>query len=161
MESGAWEQGTGSRLRENLRGGDSAFICITRMHYVQYVQFVIWIYRKFPLIIVFRGMILRPLMWKDVLQALHWDLPFLLFVFCFFLILSVLGVSFPLSVRAQAQRGICAPFLASTWAWSLALPCRLSQVEPKKKILHDPTIFGGLVRLSKTNIFVQKGKTWQ
>ena len=43
MESGAWEQGTGSRLSEswggkgeNLGGGDSALICITRMHFVQY-----------------------------------------------------------------------------------------------------------------------------
>ena len=43
METGAWAQGNGSWLHgnwcgkgENLGGGDSAFICITRMQCAQY-----------------------------------------------------------------------------------------------------------------------------
>ena len=78
-----WSQGLGSRLQEiwgrkvdNLGGGDSAFICITRRHCTQYVKFIIWIYCRFPLNIIFWRMSLRPLMWRDLLQPLHRDLPF-------------------------------------------------------------------------------------
>ena len=108
VESGAWHQGTGSRLRgswggkgANLVGGDSAFICITRMHCTQYVQCIIWIYRRFPLNILFRRMSLRPLMWRDLLTTSSRGLTLFLP-----LILSVLGVSFFSSVRAQARSDI-------------------------------------------------------
>ena len=87
-EEKTWSQGPGNKGREagfagtgagtgvNLGGGDSAFICITTTHCTQYVQFIIWIYRRFPLNIIFQRMSLRPLMWRDLLQPLHWDLPF-------------------------------------------------------------------------------------
>jgi len=61
MESGAWEQQIGSQLRgtwagkgANLGGGDSAFICITRMHCAQYIQFIISVYRRFLLNVVLK-----------------------------------------------------------------------------------------------------------
>ena len=122
-EEKTWSQGPGNKGREagfagtgagtgvNLGGGDSAFICITTTHCTQYVQFIIWIYRRFPLNIVFRRMSLRPLTWKDLLQRLHWDC-----VCFFFLILSVLGVHFLSTVRAEPRSGIHAPFLGPTWA---------------------------------------------
>ena len=118
VEEKTWSQGPGSRLCEiwggkgaNLGGGDSAFICITRRHCTQYVKFIIWIYRRFRLNIIFWRMSFCPLMWRALLQPLHWDLPVFLL-----LILSVLGVSFPSSIHAQAQYGIHPPFLAAAWA---------------------------------------------
>ena len=92
VESGAWHQGTGSRLRgswggkgANLVGGDSAFICITRMHCMQY-SFNSSIYHRFLLNVAFRRMSLHPLTWKELLQSLDQDWPLML------LSLSVLGV---------------------------------------------------------------------
>ena len=91
IEEKTWSQGLGIKGLEAgfagagvakaqiSGGGDSAFICITRMNCMQYVQFIIWIYRRFPLNIIFQRMSLRPLMWRDLLQPLHRDLPF----FCF------------------------------------------------------------------------------
>ena len=89
-EEKTWSQGPGNNGLEagftgagmgggvNLGGGASAFICITNTHRTQYVQFIIWIYRRFPLNIVFRRMSLLPLTWKDLLQPLHWDCFFFL-----------------------------------------------------------------------------------
>ena len=118
MESGAWHQGTGGRLRgrwggkgTNLGGRSSVFICIARMHCTQYVQFIIWMYHRFPLNILFQRMSLRPLMWRDLLTTSSPGLTLFLL-----LILSVLGVSFPSSIHAQAQYGIHPPFLAAAWA---------------------------------------------
>lgn len=59
MESGALEQRIGSQLRgswagkgANLGGWDSAFICITKMHCAQYIQFIISVYHRFLLNVV-------------------------------------------------------------------------------------------------------------
>ena len=113
-----WSQGLRSRLREiwggkaaNLGGGDSAFICITRRHCTQYTKFIIWIYCRFPLNIIF---LKNEPSSTNVKRSATTSSPGLtLFLL---LILSVLGVSFCSSIRAQAQYGIRPPFLVAAWA---------------------------------------------
>ena len=89
----------------NLGGGDSAFICITRMHSLQYIQFIISIYHRFKHIL--KNEPSSPYVERSATTSSWGRTLFLL------LILSVLGVSFPSSVRAQAQSGIHPPFLAA------------------------------------------------
>ena len=104
MESGAWEQGAGSGLhrswgRERCKSQrhGSAFICITRMQCTQYSFYLLFQFIIIFLNVVFWRMSLHPLRRKDLLQTLDLDLPLIL------LSLTVLGVSVPSSLWAQAQ----------------------------------------------------------
>ena len=115
MESGAWEQGAGSRLhrswgrerRKSQRRG-SAFICITRMQCMQYSFYLLFQFIIIFLNVVFWRMSLHPLRRKDLLQTLDLDLPLTL------LSLTVLGVSLTSSVCSQALYGMFTLVLAST-----------------------------------------------
>ena len=82
MESGAWEQGTGSwlhgswcRERRESRGRGLSIHLHNQnaLHSIQF-QFTISIYCRFILYIVFQRMSLHPHTWKELLQTLYPDL---------------------------------------------------------------------------------------
>ena len=81
-------------------------------------------------------------------------------VFFFFPSSSVIGVSFPSSLYALSQWVTILPFFFYLHLVSGAATQTKSSIT-KKTILPYPVIFGGLVRLNKTNILVLKSRTWK